>query len=544
MAVWSKLALALGGKLTLGNLLDRVERAHGPAGVLHVAESALDYRTLVGPEVTRGAARAFVARASAALAQAGVKPAERVLVLSENKLDKLYALFAIARAGGVAVPMHPLSREKDVHSVLERSGATTALVTPSLFQEVGRAAFGSARLIFLGPERAVPRGETSLDALAAAAPADSPPVERAPEEVAVVLYTSGTTGRAKGAQLTSRSLLSILRPLTLANRWLIRGEAVLAPLPIAHVMGLSVHLASIAAGVPVRHVVRFDAARVLQLIEETRSTVFVGVPAMYRQLAEAGPEKWDLSSVRAWISGADAMPPELVPRFKALGSSVRGVLGTKLAEAFFIELYGSVELSGPALVRVSPPGLDPEGGFLGMPLLGVTTRVAGKDSQEVKHGETGELWIKGPGVMSGYSADGDATRAVTTEEGWLRTGDLARRERFGLVRFVGREKDVFKVSGYTVSPADVEAALDGHPAVERAVAFPMPDAAKGEVPALAVILRKGATATPDELLAHAAAKAAPYKRPRAVFVVDELPQTSTLKVSRKTLAERFAPKSS
>jgi acyl-CoA synthetase (AMP-forming)/AMP-acid ligase II len=546
MAVWSRLALALGRNLTLGNLLDRIEAAHGGAGLAHVAEAALDYRTLVGPEVPRRAARAFVARAGAALVAQGVRPGDKVLLLSENRLDKLYLIIAIARAGGVAVPLHPLATEKDLASIAQRTNARMALVDPA------RAAATNARTaapavetwLYTGPEKKVPPGELSLDAMTAAVSSDAPAVTRTPEDPAILLYTSGTTGNAKGATLSSKSLLSILRPLALANRWLIRGEAVLEALPIAHVMGLSVHLAALAAGVPVRHLARFDAARVLQLIDETRATVVVGVPAMYRALAEAGLEGRDLSSVRAWISGADAMPPELVPRFKkaggALGSSVKGLLGdSRVGEAFFIELYGSVELSGPALVRISPPGLAPEGGFLGMPLLGVQARIAGEDGEEVPVGEQGELWIKGPGVMAGYAGDEAATKNVT-RDGWLRTGDLARRERFGLVRFVGRQKDVLKVSGYTVAPEDVEASLDGHPAVLRAAAFGLVDAKKGELPALAVILRPGHAATTEELLAYAERKTAAYKRPRAIFLVDEIPMTGTMKVERRKLKERFS----
>jgi acyl-coenzyme A synthetase/AMP-(fatty) acid ligase len=541
MPVLPRLALALGRNLTLGNLLDRAERAFGGAGVAHVAEATLDYRTLVGPEVTRRTARAFVARVGAALVRAGVQPGERVLLLAENRLDKLYAILAIARAGAIACPLHSLAKEKDLASVAERSGAKTALADPDAFARLGArtAAPTVERWILLGPERSVPAGELSLDALADAESPDAPPVERKPEDVAVLLYTSGTTGNPKGAQLSSRSVLAILRPLALANRWLVRGESLLEALPVAHVMGLSVHLGSIAAGVPVRHLVRFDATKVLQLIEESAPTIFVGVPAMYRTLAEAGPESRDLSSVRAWVSGADAMPVELVPRFKRLGASAKA-LGARLAEAFFIELYGSVELSGPALVRISPPGLDPDGGFLGIPLLGFRTKIAGADGAEVRSGETGELWIKGPGVMAGYQDDPAATKKVAAEGGWLKTGDLARRERLGLVRFVGREKDVFKVSGYSVSPADVEASVADHPAVLRAVAFALPDAKKGEVPALAVLLRPGAQATEEELLAHAVAQAAAYKRPRAVFVVEDLPLTATLKVERRKLAERFA----
>ncbi len=539
-----RISLALGRDLTLGTLLDRVAAARGD-GLAHVAEAALGYSTLAGPEITRRSLRAFVARASAALVQEGVAPGDRVLIVCPNRLDALYAILAVARAGGVAVPLHALATAQDLAAIAGRSHARTALVHPEQMRALdGRAAApGIQSWIFLGPERHVPDGERSLDRAAAGCDPESAAVPRSPDDVAVQLYTSGTTGQAKGAQLSSAALLAVARLFVLPDRWLLRNESVVEALPIAHVMGLVVHLAALAAGVPVRHLVRFDAGRVLQLVEETRASVFVGVPAMYRALAEADPESRDLRSIRLWVSGADAMPVELVPRFKALGGSVGGLPGgPPIAEAFFVEFYGSVELSGAALIRVSPPGLDPEGGFLGIPIPGFHTRVVGEEDAEAPSGTIGELWIKGPGLMSGYADDAQATSSVSREGGWLRTGDLARRERFGLVRFVGRAKDVLKVGGYTVSPEDVEASLSGHPAVQRAVAFGLRDDAKGELPALAVVLVPGAHATPEALLAHAAERVAAYKRPRAIFLVEasELPLTSTQKVQRRLLADRFS----
>lgn len=538
----ARVRLAIGEDLTLGTLLDRVADARGD-GVAHVADAALGYQGLAGPEITRRAARDWVARASAALVAEGVAPGDRVLLLCPNRLDALYAMLAVARAGAVAVPLHALATAEDLRSIAALTRARAALVDPEIMRTLdGRsAAPGVVRWIFLGPDRDVPSGELSLDRAAALRDGAGAAVPRSPDDVAVQLYTSGTTGQAKGAQLSSRSLLAVARLFVLPDRWLLRHESVVEGLPIAHVMGLVVHLAALAAGVPVRHLTRFDAGRALQLLAATRATVFVGVPAMYRAMAEADPEAHDLRSVRLWVAGADAMPTELVPRFKALGGSVGGLFGSRpIAEAFFVEFYGAVELSGAALIRVSPPGLDPEGGFLGFPLPGFSTRVAGDDGQEARGGEVGELWVKGPGVMRGYA--GDPSAAPSTSDGWLRTGDLARRESFGLVRFVGRAKDVLKVAGYTVSPDDVEASLAGHPAVQRAVAFGLRDQTKGEVPALAVVLAPGAVVTPGELLAHAAAHAAAYKRPRAVFLVtaEELPVTSTQKVQRRVLADRFS----
>src|SRR5262245_20390609 len=192
MAVWSRLALALGRNLTLGNLLDRIEKAHGPDGLAHVAEAQLDYKNLVGPGIPRRTARAFVARCSSGLIKAGVKRDEHVIVLAGNRVDTLYAIFAIARAGAIAVPLHALAREKDLAAVAEKTGATTVLIDPALHDEIKarEAAPAVTRWIFMGPERNVPKGELSLDALAAQAAPDAPGVERTPEDVAVLLFTS------------------------------------------------------------------------------------------------------------------------------------------------------------------------------------------------------------------------------------------------------------------------------------------------------------------------------------------------------------------
>jgi acyl-CoA synthetase (AMP-forming)/AMP-acid ligase II len=269
--------------------------------------------------------------------------------------------------------------------------------------------------------------------------------------------------------------------------------------------------------------------------------MFIGVPAMYRMLLDAGAEDRDLGSIRVWGSGADVMPPGLARRFQRMGGSV-AIPGTThdLGEALFVEGYGMVEVGGAVATRVSPPYLPlPLGDALGVTLPGYKTRIVGDDGRDVPPGSVGELWLRGPGVLDGYHDDPEASAAAVTDDGWLRTGDLARRGPLGLLVFAGRKKDVIKNGGYSVFAVEVEASLQDHPDVVEAAVIGLPDDRSGEVPAAAVRLRVGATTTAEDLVAWAASAMAPYKVPRRGGVVDELPRTGTTKVQKDELRSLF-----
>jgi acyl-CoA synthetase (AMP-forming)/AMP-acid ligase II len=295
------------------------------------------------------------------------------------------------------------------------------------------------------------------------------------------------------------------------------------------------------AGIPVCFLPRFDPEGVLDAIEGRRSTMFIGVPAMYRMLLEAGASQRDLRSVRVWASGADVMPSELARAFQRMGASftVPGT-GRSVGQALFVEGYGMVEVGGAVATRVSPPYLPlPFGDALGVTLPGYRTRVVDDAGSDVRGGTVGELWVQGPGVLDGYHGDPAATAAAVTDDGWLRTGDLARRGPLGLLIFAGRKKDVIKNGGYSVFAVEVEAALEEHPDVVEAAVVGLADERRGEVPVAAVRLRAGAATTGDELVAWAAGVVAPYKAPRRVIVVDELPRTGTTKVQKAQLLTLF-----
>jgi long-chain acyl-CoA synthetase len=286
---------------------------------------------------------------------------------------------------------------------------------------------------------------------------------------------------------------------------------------------------------------RFDADLVLDTIEQRKATAFVGVPAMYRMLLEAGAEERDLASVRVWGSGADAMPADLAQRFKKLGRTVSLPVVGELGEASFIEGYGMVELGGGAAFKVSPPltGRGLGGDAVGVGLPGYRLKVVDDAGDVVKVGEVGELWIKGPGVLRGYWNAPEATRAALTDDGWLRTGDLARRGLWGTVVFVGRSKDVIKVGGYSVYAFEVQSAIEEHPDVLEAAVVGLPDDRLGQVAAAAVRLAEGKRLEDLELADWLTARIARYKVPRRFVAVDELPRTGTDKVRKAAVAELF-----
>jgi len=400
------------------------------------------------------------------------------VVALPNGYDLLLACLAVARAGMVPVPVNDRMSVAEVEHVITDAGASIVL--------------------------------RSVDDLAAGPTA--PPAE--PAHLAAIFYTSGTTGRPKGAELTHRALLSGPSRVALWPAWARRDEAVLA-LPIAHIMGFALVLAFASAGVPVHLLPEFDPPAVLDAIERRRSTIFAGVPTMYRMLLDAGAEQRDLRSVRLWVSGADAMPPELARRFQRMGASA-SVLGRDVGEALFVEGWGMVETAGAAIGRLNLPYLD----LPAVPLPGYRVRVT----------DDGELLVKGPGVLEGYHGNAEATDAAL-DDGWLRTGDLVHRGRFGTVTFAGRSKDVIKSGGYSVFAAEVEAALEEHPAVAQAAAVGLSDDRLGERCVAAVRLR--GTATAAELEAFAAERLAGYKAPRRVVVVDELPIGGTGKVQKE-----------
>lgn len=497
--------------LTLGSLLERAASVHG-GGVL-VDQAAEERNGVPARTLTVGEAAKLVDRWAAALsADNKLADGDRVVLAMPNSIEMFLATLAVSRAGGIPAPVNDAMRDDEIAHVV--TDADAALVIRNC-DELDLLADRLGVTEGLGEDRG------------------------AHQRVAALFYTSGTTGSPKGAALTHRALVGELGRLSALPAGAVISELVIA-LPVAHIFGFAALAAAAVAGIPVRFRPRFRPNDCLDDIERRRSSAFAGVPTMYRMLEEAGADERDLSSVRVWISGADVMPPELARRFKRRGAALTiPVLGAT-GEATFAEGYGMVETGGGAAAKLSPPfvplGL---GDQLGIPLPGYSFRVVDDDGAEVRMGASGQLLLKGPGVLEGYWGDDDATAAVLDAEGWLSTGDLVRRGPLGTFSFQGRAKAVIKTGGFSVYPAEIETVLETHPQVVEAGVVGLPDAKLGEVPVAAVRLVVGAKLTPKQLVAWADKRLSTYKAPRQVFIVDDLPRTGTNKLQRAELADQL-----
>jgi len=490
-----RIELALGYHLTLGVLMERLAEIHGRRTLV---TEAGDH----GFTVTFAQAADLVDRWAAGVA-AQSSPGDAVVVATPNGYEQFLLTLAVCRAGRVAAPVNAHMSAVEIDHVIADSGASLVV-----------------------------RDVAEVDHVEGHGPA----AEADPREVAALFYTSGTTGSPKGAQLTHRGLVGGMSRATLMPTLLHRDEVLLG-LPIAHIFGFTAVVGAACAGVPTYFLPRFRPVEALDAIEERRCTVFAGVPAMYKMLLEAGAADRDLTCVRLWVSGADAMPPELAATFKSFGATVTLPLIGPLGEATFAEGYGMVETGGGVAVRMSPPLVPTRfGGSVGMPLPGNRFKVVDADGAEVSVGGVGELLLTGPGVLKGYHGAPEASAAVFTDDGWLRTGDLARRGPFGIINFEGRIKDVIKRGGYSVYAVEVERALEDHLAVVEAAVVPMPDERDGEVPVAVVRLTPGSSLAELDLGAWAAERLSTYKVPARFVVVDELPKTGTHKLQRRQIA--------
>jgi acyl-CoA synthetase (AMP-forming)/AMP-acid ligase II len=495
----ARMRLGLGGA-TLGTVVEQLAAVHGGRRLVEDSDGlVLSYRE----------AADRVACFAGWLA-GRIGPGDRVVVATPNGYDQLLVSLAVCRAGGIAVPVNPQMRGEEVDHVVADAGASVIVRSTD---DIG----------------------------------DARPLERAratPGAVAALFYTSGTTGRPKGVELTHQGLLGAMTRAALVGHVPLRRDEAVVALPVAHIMGFAVLLGLACAAVPAFVLPRFRADEVLDAIERRRATIFVGVPAMYRLLLEAGAEERNLSSIRVWASGADVMPADVAARFQRLGAAATLPGVGPVGQAVFFEGYGLAESAGAVAVKASIPMLDRflPGDSVGTPLPGYSFRIVDEQGHTVPPGQVGELWVKGPGVTPGYWGDVSATEAVLSDDGWLRTGDLARRGPFGTIRFAGRSKHVIKRGGFSVYAVEVEAALESHPDVVEASVVGLPDERLGEVPAAAVRLASGASVEPTDLVAFAHEHLASYKVPVQVVVVDELPRTGSQKVQKDRLLALFEPR--
>lgn len=456
-------------------------------------------------------------RFAGGLAAMGISKGQRVLLYLANGWQWIVAYHAIARLGAVVVPANILL---SAHEVAYMACDSQAVATILPGERAHSIPFQDGHMrIALGPAA----GTIDFDQLLQAQ--YLVPIECEPEDLFTIGYTSGTTGRPKGAMLSHRCVFaSMAGTATVHVRH--SGDVVLSSLPFPHVYGNIVMNAAVLAGSRLVATAKFDAGTSFELIKSERVTIFDGVPTMYYQLlAHPGIETADFSSLSRCVVGGQTMP---VAKMEAV---VRR-MGCPL-----LELWGMTEVAGPATSH--SPYWKSRLGSIGLPFPGVNARIVDLDDphKTVPAGIAGELHVRGPLVTCGYYNNPLATAQVLDAQGWLATGDIAYADDEGYLYVVDRKKDMIITAGYNVYPAELEQAIAMHPDVVMSAVAGFPDEDKGEI-AVAFVVRRECSALDEmTLLAHCRQHLAAYKVPRAVRFVADLPKTSTGKLMRRALAD-------
>ncbi|WP_375423567.1 long-chain fatty acid--CoA ligase [uncultured Friedmanniella sp.] len=475
---------------------------HLPA--IKQGETILSYTALDGAS----------SRFATVLAERGVGAGHRVALIMPNVAYFPVAYYAILRVGAIVVPMNPLLKAGEIAFAWQDSGAKVAVVFPLFADEATKAAATTGTEVIV----TVPGEFESL--LAAAAPTPQVALVE-PEDTAVILYTSGTTGQPKGAELSHANLrtnvLSTVETLMPNGP----GDVLFGGLPLFHSFGQTCGLnAAMAGGACLTLLPKFDSEQALQLIVEDRVTIFLGVPTMYMGLlAVRDVSRFDTSTVKVGASGGASLPVEVL-------HGVERTFGFGLLEG-----YGLSETSPVA--SFNHPDRPTKPGSVGTPIRGVEFALLDVDGQEVGEGEIGEIVIRGENVMKGYWKRPEET-AEAMRGGWFHTGDLATRDADGYYFIVDRVKDMIIRNGFNVYPREVEEVLYTHPAVAEAAVLGIPDAVHGEEVAALVTLKEGASASEEELRNYVAEQIAAYKYPRVVRF-GTLPKGPTGKILKREI---------
>ena len=465
-------------------------------------------------------------RAAAALAGLGLAPGDRVAIQLGNTLDFPTVYFGALRAGLVAVPTNTGYTEPELAYLLADSGAT-ALVTSSVaameaVERLRAAAPELAHVVVAAPSG--PEGTVPLPALLEAAPAEPWQPATGGEDLAALIYTSGTSGRPRAAMLTHRALLANLDQCAeITPRVVVPDDVMLLVLPLFHVYGLNPGLGMAAwAGASAVLVDRFDPAETLALMSRHRVTNVPGAPAMYLAWADQPAVAEGFASVRLALSGAAPLPVETLARFADLGVQI-------------FEGYGLTE-TAPVLTSTLIGGAA-KPGSVGRPIPGVELVLRDEDGEDVDEDDPGEIVVRGANLFSGYWPDG---RDGPDEDGWFGTDDVAYADDDGDLHLVDRRKELILVSGFNVYPAEVEAVLGQHPAVAEVAVIGVRDKYSGEAVKAYAVLRPDKSVSAVDLLAWAAGSLARFKLPTAVEFVESLPHSATGKVSKAQLRQAAA----
>jgi long-chain acyl-CoA synthetase len=465
-------------------------------------------------------------RVASGLLATGLQRGDKVALQLPNLPQFLFTYFGLMKAGLVMVPLNPLLRAPEVKYHLEDSDAKVLITFEMFAEEAHRGASElegvTTYVVNMPGNDARPEGTKHFDELYFAedtreiVPTDG-------DETAVLLYTSGTTGKPKGAELTH---LNLYMNCTVAGELFEFQESDIgvAVLPLFHVFGLSSVLnTSVRYGGTIVLIPRFELEPVVEAIEKHRCTIFSGVPTMYFGLLNMDTSGKDLSSLRVGVSGGAAIPGEVIKAFEE-----------KFPGCVVLEGYGLSESTSTTTFNVNAEQRKVLS--IGKPIWGVEVRVVDEDDNPLPPGEenVGEIVIRGHNIMKGYYNKPEATTEAF-KGGWFHSGDLAYMDKDGYFFIVDRKKDLVIRGGYNVYPREIEEVLFEHPAVAEAAVIGKPDPKLGEEVLAFVALKPGASAEPEQIISFAKERLAAYKYPREVRIVDELPKGATGKILKKEL---------
>jgi long-chain acyl-CoA synthetase len=455
------------------------------------------------------------------LKRMGLKPGQVCVLMMPSSLNWALTYYALAKLGAVVVPVNPLFKRGELEHIFHDSRAQ-AFIGHGDYLEQPRVTMAGMRSL---PLRIVdsdhpPAGFTRLSDCLIAGEA-FPAFDTGDDDPFAVIYTSGTTGLPKGAVLTHQNLMADAR-LVGNLRHTEPGDVVLSVLPLFHIYGQTHSLnISILYGLTIRMWERFEAEEVMAAVEEEESSILYAVPTMVNRLVELGsvtPPK--RSSLRFVISGGASLPVEVLHKFE------------DIFETTIYESYGLTECA-PTCVE-NPFGRPTKPGSIGLPVPGFEARIVDVDDHDLPPGEVGELLISGPAVMKGYLNQPGAT-AEALRGGWLHTGDLARFDEEGYIYIVDRRKELIIRGGYNVYPREIEEILYTHPGVVEAAVVGVPHKDLGEEVAAVLVMRPGAETTEEDIRRYVKDRVAPYKYPRLIKFIDELPKTATGKIFKRSI---------
>lgn len=479
-------------------------------------------------------------RLSSSLSRLGIKKGDIVAILQVNCPQFLETYYAVAKLGGVLVPLNFRAKEDELTYMMNNCAATACFVGDRYCEMVDHMKPNLETVKhYVSIDAKRPGMEYYEDLVAAGSPDDLFP-EVADEDVTILMYTAGTTGRPKGVPMTHNSYgIYVLENVDPASPDV--EEKNLLTVPLYHVAGFQALLAAVYGGRTVVMMRQFEVSEWMDAVQKEKANRAMLVPTMLKRVIDSPDfSKFDLSSLRVITYGAAPMPFEVIKKAIEVLPHVR-----------FINAFGQTETSS-TITTLGPEdhvitGTPEEKAkklkrlecSIGRPMPDVEMKVVDADGNELPPGQVGEFVARGPRIMKGYFKDDEKTKKAFTADGWLRTSDTGYRDEEGYFYLAGRGDDMIIRGGENISPEEVENAIYSHPAVEEAAVIGVPDPEWGQEPKAIVVLKKGAQATAEEIMEHCRKKLASFKRPRAVVFVDELPRNQMGKILKKDLRAKF-----